>query len=103
MNKAMANARTKTPQEPVGRLSSAGIRLRVTDEAGQSVHYGVQLNNTTLEIEALPNLKVEVVGYQEMYEVLKSVLDDANNGSFTTLAGTVRKLVEQALAIAEEK
>ena len=36
-----------------------------------------------------------------IHEALKSVLDDANNGSFTTLAGSVRKLVEQALAQAK--
>ncbi len=37
----------------------------------------------------------------ELYEALKEVLNDANNGSFTSLAGSVQKLGEQALAKAE--
>ena len=33
--------------------------------------YNHELNNTTLEIEALPGLNVTVVGYSDMYEALK--------------------------------
>ena len=46
----------------VNRLKGTGIKLRVTEiDTGKEVNYGVQLNNTTLEIEALPNLKVEII------------------------------------------
>ncbi len=37
----------------------------------------------------------------DLYEALKEVLNDANNGSFTSLAGSVQKLGEQALAKVE--
>jgi len=48
--------------KPVGRLKGTGIKLKVINRiTGESVNYGVQLNNTTLEIEALPNLKIEIV------------------------------------------
>lgn len=61
MDKVMADALKNTPTKPVGRLLGTGIKLKVTEKAtGKSVNYGVQLNNTTLEIEALPDLKVEV-------------------------------------------
>ncbi len=43
-----------------------------------------------------------IVAAPLMYEALKGVLGDEDNGSFTTLAGNVRKLVEKALAKAEE-
>jgi len=48
------------PDIKCGRLMSTGIKLKVVDETGKEVNYGVQLNNTTLEIEALPNLIVSI-------------------------------------------
>lgn len=58
----MEEAPIERNHTPVRRLIGTGIKLLVVDRAtGQSVNYGVQLNNTTLEIEALPNLKVEVL------------------------------------------
>ena len=69
MNKDMASAPMPKQDRPISRLNGTGIKLTVTDkETGEAVNYGVQLNNTTLEIEALPNLKVEVLGYTDMYE-----------------------------------
>lgn len=48
--------------KPIGRLIGTGIKLSVVDKTtGKPVNYGVQLNNTTLEIEALPNLVVEII------------------------------------------
>ncbi len=45
----------------IGRLMGIGIKLKVVDRiTGKRVNYGVQLNNTTLEIEALPNLIVTI-------------------------------------------
>ena len=62
MDQDMAAAKIELEHGPVGKLQGTGIKLRVTDkDTGQHVNYGVQLNNTTLEIEALPNLKVEVM------------------------------------------
>ena len=66
---AIARAEKDMPAAPtppidypiIKRLGGTGIKLRVTERAtGKLVHYGVQLNNTTLEIEALPNLLVEI-------------------------------------------
>ena len=49
--------------KPAGRLTGTGIKLKVIDrDTGESINYGVQLNNTTLEIEALPNLRVTIIG-----------------------------------------
>ena len=73
MSRDMADAYIPSSHKPVGRLQGTGIRLAVTDEDGKAVNYGVQLNNTILEIEALPNLKVAVKGYTEMYEALKII------------------------------
>ena len=66
--------------------------------------YGKGIVQVALLFESSPNAEANahlIAAAPALYEALKSVLDDANNGSFTTLAGTVRKLVEQALAIAE--
>jgi len=69
----LPHAGYKNPEEAVGRLDSIGIKLIVTEiETNKEVNYGVQINNTTLEIEALPNLKVDVVGYSAMYEALEN-------------------------------
>ena len=58
----MATAYNPKLKGEVKRLSGTGIKLRVTEkDTGKEVNYGVQLNNTTLEIEALPNLKVEII------------------------------------------
>ncbi len=73
MDKDMAEAKIELEHGPVGRLRGTGIKLQVTDESGQHVNYGAQLNNTTLEIEALPNLQVEVRGYRAMYEALEGM------------------------------
>ena len=55
----MQDAKMERQETPVGRLRGTGIKLRVVErETGKRVNYGVQLNNTTLEIEALPNLEV---------------------------------------------
>ena len=63
MSKDMFFDPTFSLDDPVKRLTGTGIKLRVTERAtGQLVQYGVQLNNTTLEIEALPNLIVEIEG-----------------------------------------
>jgi len=62
MDKVMATAYNPKLKGEVKRLSGTGIKLRVTEkDTGKEVNYGVQLNNTTLEIEALPNLKVEII------------------------------------------
>ena len=76
MGKDMTEAPMNINHEPVKRLLGTGIKLlAVDDTTGQSVNFGVQLNNTTLEIEALPNLNVEVIGYSDMYEALKEGRD----------------------------
>lgn len=75
MTKDMAKAHIPTTHQPLSRLKGTGVKLSVTEkDTGKPVNYGVQLNNTTLEIEALPNLKVEVAGYSEMLEALKLAL-----------------------------
>ena len=66
MDKSMQDAPTTKIQFPVGKLKGTGIKLMVIDrDTGESVNYGIQLNNTTLEIEALPNLIVTVAKAQE--------------------------------------
>ena len=61
MDKVMAGAYTPKLKGEVNRLTGTGIKLKVTErDTGKEVNYGVQLNNTTLEIEALPNLIVEI-------------------------------------------
>lgn len=61
MDKDMANAFKPINHSSVNRLLGTGIRLKVIDrDTGESVNYGIQLNNTTLEIEALPNLRVTI-------------------------------------------
>ena len=61
MDKDMVMAYNPKLQEHVGRLIGTGIKLKITEiDTGKEVNYGVQLNNTTLEIEALPNLSVEI-------------------------------------------
>ena len=61
MDKDIVDAAKSWPDVVTGRMVGTGIKLKVTDNDGKLVNYGVQLNNTTLEIEALPNLKVEVI------------------------------------------
>ena len=62
MDKDMADAPMEIPQVSVGKMVASGIKLIVTEkETNKQVNYGVQLNNTILEIEALPNLKVEII------------------------------------------
>lgn len=69
MGSSMQNAKVECSNAPVGRLKSTGIKLKVIDKVtGKRVNYGVQLNNTTLEIEALPNLIV-TIGYDREQEV----------------------------------
>jgi len=64
MDKSMQDAPMPKITKPVGRLVGTGIKLKVIDKnTGKSVNYGVQLNNTTLEIEALSNLKITVIGF----------------------------------------
>ena len=61
MGNEMADAKMDRPTSPVGRLKGTGIKLKVVNMAtGELVNYGIQLNNTTLEIEALPGLEVTV-------------------------------------------
>ena len=58
----MQDAKMNRPTKPVSRLQGTGIKLIVTDkQTGKATNSGVQLNNTTLEIEALPNLRVEIL------------------------------------------
>ena len=62
MDKIMASAYNPKLKGNIGQLKGTGIKLKVTErDTGKEVNYGVQLNNTTLEIEALPNLKVEIM------------------------------------------
>ena len=62
MSKDMATAYNPKLEGDIGRRKGTGIKLKVTEiDTGKEVNYGVQLNNTTLEIEALPNLKVEII------------------------------------------
>jgi len=57
----MQDAKMERQKVPIGRLRGTGIKLKVVErETGKRVNYGVQLNNTTLEIEALPNLEVTI-------------------------------------------
>ena len=66
MDKDMQSANTGSPQKPIGKLRGTGIILRVINkDTGERVNYGVQLNNTTLEIEALPNLNVSLASKEE--------------------------------------
>lgn len=66
MDKAMKDAHRPHSHAPIGKPTRTGIRLKVTNiDTGKEVNYGVQLNNTTLEIEALPNLKVEILSKSE--------------------------------------
>ncbi len=61
MDKDMASAYIPKLEGGIKRPTGTGIKLKVTDkDTGKEVNYGVQLNNTTLEIEALPNLIVEI-------------------------------------------
>ena len=61
MDKSMVSAYNPKLEGNIGRLQGTGIKLKVTEkDTGKEVNYGVQLNNTTLEIEALPNLRVEI-------------------------------------------
>jgi len=61
MDKDMASAYNPKLQGNIKRLTGTGIKLKVTEkDTGKEVYHGVQLNNTTLEIEALPNLIVEI-------------------------------------------
>ena len=49
----------------VGNMVKTGIFLKIVEKkTGKEVHYGVQYNGTTQEIEALPELKVSVRGAQ---------------------------------------
>ena len=58
----MKDAPMEREHKSIGKLVGTGIKLRVVNKnTGKCVNYGVQLNNTTLEIEALPNLVVEVI------------------------------------------
>ena len=57
----MATAYNPRVKGNIGHLKGTGIKLKVTEkDTGKEVNYGVQLNNTTLEIEALPNLLVRI-------------------------------------------
>ncbi|KKN70412.1 hypothetical protein LCGC14_0431070 [marine sediment metagenome] len=59
MGIGMASAPMGRQHIPVGRIKGTGIRLKVVDrKTGKQVNYGVQFNNTTSEIEALPDLIV---------------------------------------------
>ena len=60
MDKDMVDAAPNWPDVKTGKMVGTGIKLRVTNDMGERVNYGVQLNNTTLEIEALPDLTVKV-------------------------------------------
>ena len=63
-------------QEHVGRLIGTGIKLKITEkDTGKEVNYGVQFNNTTLEIEALPNLKVEIMQIPQRHCNMESKIE----------------------------
>lgn len=58
----MQDAPMERQSAPVGRLKGTGIKLKVVNRrTGETINYGVQLNNTTLEIEALPELEVSII------------------------------------------
>ena len=62
MDKDMITAHSPCSHQPLGRLVGTGIKLKAVDKnTGEEVYTGIQLNNTTMEIEALPNLNVEVI------------------------------------------
>ena len=66
MDKDMATAHSPCSHRPLGRLIGTGIKLKAVDKTtGEEVYTGVQLNNTTMEIEALPNLIVTIVEVQK--------------------------------------
>ena len=85
MDKEMSSAHRVVSHTPAGRPNGTGIRLKVVDKnTGEQANYGygVQFNNTTSEIEALPNLRVTVEGWdarevvtKELYEALKELIN----------------------------
>ena len=84
MDKDMAGAFPWRQHVPVNRLKGTGIKLLVTEKrTGEVVNYGIQLNNTTLEIEALPDLNVEIEGYKEMAELLLRLVNDGWSASIS--------------------
>lgn len=105
MNKDMQSAPRDINHTPIKRLASTGIKLLVTDKVtNERVNYGIQLNNTTLEIEALPNLKVEVQGYSELYEALKEITELAPRDKLRLpYAIQAVEIADKALAKAEGK
>lgn len=52
----------------LGDMVKTGIFLKIVEEkTGKEVHYGVQLNSTTQEIEALPGLIVSIGADDNFY------------------------------------
>lgn len=73
MDKDMASISVGRELAPVARLKGTGLFLEVTDAEGNPVDSGVQLNITTMEIEAVPSFTVNIKGYRDMYEKLGKV------------------------------
>ena len=56
-----ANAEIEKNLHSISKPCGTGIKLKVVDrKTGREVNCGVQLNNTTLEIEALPDVIVSI-------------------------------------------
>lgn len=101
MGKEMAGAYKPKNLAPMGHMVKTGIKLEVVERnTGKPVNYGVQLNNTTLEIEALPNLKVEIVGIGEMRELIQYIVEHKETISYSQIQ---RIIVERAKAIPANK
>jgi len=50
------------PNLKIGSMIKTGIHLKATDrKTGKPASSGVQLNNTTMEIESIPEVMVEIV------------------------------------------
>ena len=92
--------------KPLGDMSKSGIKFKLFErDTGKEVHWGVQLNNTTQEIETLPNLRIEINGYSELYEALKALMFQFAMAVEHPYSGDkkVYEQAEQALAGAEGK
>ncbi len=56
-----------------GPLVPTGIKLKATViSTGKATTSGFQLDNGRMEIMAAPDIKVEVIGFSEMYEEIKA-------------------------------
>jgi hypothetical protein len=89
----MANAFIKLdPNLRIGSMKPSGIKLKATIiSTRKPASSGVQLNNTTMEIEVAPDIKVEVVGsvkackyHDRLVEALRLMVEVRNGGKLLT-------------------